>query len=92
VLEKMRLKCDFEVMELNEEKIAVPVGDNASIFQGVVKLNETAAFILNLLKQETSEEAIVEALLSEYDADRETIENDVKEYISKFADMGLITS
>jgi len=88
----MRLKCDFEVMELNEEKIAVPVGDNASIFQGVVKLNETAAFILNLLKQETSEEAIVEALLSEYDADRETIENDVKEYISKFADMGLITS
>ncbi len=87
----MRLKCDFEVMELNEEKIAVPVGDNASIFQGVIKLNETAAFILNLLKQETSEEAIVGALLSEYDADKETIEKDVKKYITKFTDMGLIT-
>ena len=87
----MRLKCDFEVMELNEEKIAVPVGDNASIFQGVIKLNETAAFILNLLKQETSEEAIVEALLAEYDAPREKIEKDVKKYITEFTDMGLIT-
>lgn len=88
----MRLKCDFEVMELNEEKIAVPIGDNASMFQGVIKLNETAAFILNLLKEETSEEAVVEALLSEYDGTRDKIEKDVNQYISKFTEMGLITS
>lgn len=87
----MRLKCDFEVMELNEEKIAVPVGDNASTFHGVVKLNDTAAFILNLLKEETSEESIIDALASEYDAPREKIAEDVKQYITKFTEKGLIT-
>jgi len=88
----MRLKCDFEVMDLNEEKIAVPVGDNATLFHGVIKLNDTAALILKLLKEDTSEEAIVEALLAEYDATKETVEKDVKQCITNFSDMGLITS
>ena len=88
----MRLKCDFEVMELNEEKIAVPVGDNATKINGVIKLNDTAASILELLKEETSEEAIVEAILSEYDADRVTVEKDVRKCIAEFTAMGVIFS
>ncbi len=88
----MHLKCDFEVMELNEEKIAVPVGENAAAFNGVIKLNDTAVSILNLLKKETSAEAIVDALLAEYDADRDTVEKDVEKYIVEFTNAGVITS
>lgn len=88
----MRLKCDFEVMDINDEKIAVPVGDHASEFHGVIKLNDTGAFILGLLKQETSEDDIVKAMMSRYDACKEEIEKDTKQCIAEFAKVGLITS
>ena len=86
----MHLKCNFEVMELSEEKIAVPVGDNAGLFHGVIKMNETAAYILELLKKESSEAEIIEAMMAEFNAPRGILEKDVRQYIEEFTEMGLI--
>ena len=47
----MRLKQTFEVMELDDQVIAVPVGDNASQVHGLFKMNETAAFVFKLLQK-----------------------------------------
>lgn len=86
----MRLKCDFEVMEFDSQKVAVPVGEYAKEFHGVVKLNETGVFILEQLKNDTTEEAIINALQAEYEAPRDLLEKDVKEYIENFTKMGLL--
>lgn len=86
----MRLKCDFEIMEFDTEKIAVPVGEYASEFHGVIKLNETAAFILEQLKQETNEEAIADALQGEYDAPRNVLQEDVRKCIEEFTKKGML--
>ena len=85
----MRLKREFETMRLNDHIIAVPVGDDAD-YHGVLKLNETAAFIFDLLKTETTVDAIVEKLEKEYDAPRETLEEDVKKYIAEFQERGFL--
>ena len=87
----MHLKYAFDTMELDELTIAVPVGESVSQFRGVIKLNETSAFILELLKYEISEEEIVNALEKEYDAPRELIIEDVRRYISEFEKRGLLT-
>lgn len=87
----MQLKCNFEVMEFDSQKIAVPVGENANEFHGVIKLNETAAFILEQLKEEASVEAIVEALKAEYDAPQELLEADVRKCIEEFTNKGLLS-
>jgi len=86
----LRLKYRFETMELEGETIVVPVGENVDQFRGVVKLNETAAFIFNLLKEETSEEAIVDAVEKEFDAPRSVIAADVKKYLVEFREKGLL--
>lgn len=86
----MHLKYAFDTMELDELTIAVPVGENVSQFRGVIKLNETAAYILKLLKNEISEEEIVKALEKEYDVPHELIIEDVKRYISEFEKRGLL--
>ena len=86
----MHLKYAFDTMELDELTIAVPVGESVSQFRGVIKLNETSAFILELLKYEISEEEIVNALEKEYDAPRELIIEDVRRYISEFEKRGLL--
>lgn len=86
----MRLKYTFETMELDDQLIAVPVGETASEFRGVIKLNEASAFIFGKLKQETTEDAIIEAMTEEYDAPREVLAADVKRVVNEFSEKGLL--
>lgn len=86
----MRLKYTFEVTKLGDYTIAVPVGNNVEGYSGVIRLNETAAFILDLLKEETSVEAVVEAMEKEYDAPRNVVEAEVKKFVKDFAEKGML--
>lgn len=86
----MRLKYMFETIELDEQIVAIPVGDKGNEFQGVIKLNETAAYIFNKLKEDTTKEAIIEALEKEYDIPVETLAKDVEHYIAMFTEKGLL--
>ncbi len=73
----MKLKDDFITQTIDDVQFLVPVGGEA--FSGVARSNETAAFIVDCLKEETTEEKIVDAMCAKYDAPRETIAADVKE-------------
>ncbi len=75
----MKLKADFITQEVEGVQFLVPVGREA--FRGLVRSNATAAFIVNCLKRETTEEEIVSALLEEYDVPRETAAGDVAEIL-----------
>ena len=75
----MKLKPDFITQDIDDTQFLVPVG--AEAFSGIVRSNRTAAFIVDRLKQDTSEEAIVEAMSREYDAPRERIAADVAEIL-----------
>ena len=60
-------------------------------FKGIVKNNETAAFIVEWLKADTTESTIVDKLLAEYKgADRPTVERDVTNIIGKLRSIGAI--
>ena len=76
----MKLKENYIVQEIDGEQFMVPVGGEA--FNGIVRSNETAAFIVDCLKEETTEERIVDAMCTEYNAPREVIAADVAEIIN----------
>jgi len=76
----MKLKPGFITQDIDDTQFLVPVG--AGAFNGVARNNATAAFIVNCLKRETTEEAIVDAMCAKYDAPRETIAADVKEILN----------
>lgn len=78
----MKLTMDFEILDLADEMVAVPVGDNVNSFHGVLKLNEEAAAIIRLLGQETTAEQIADELLKEYNVSREELLG----YINSFVD------
>lgn len=84
----MRLNKNFLTHKSRDEVIVVPAG-NAS-FSGVVKGNKTLGAILDLLKNETSVEQIVDAMQNEYDAPRDIIENDVVTVINRLRKIGAI--
>lgn len=86
----MHLKYLFETMQLDDQCIAVPVGDASYSYHGVIKLNDTSEYIFSLLKDDISESAIIDAVQQKYDAPREAIMKDVKNCIAYFSKKGLL--
>ena len=77
----MNLKCRFEMVNMQEETIAVPVGNGANRVHGVLKLNATGKVIIELLQEETSLERIIDRLSDLYEDDREAIAATVNKVI-----------
>lgn len=85
----MKLREDFITQDIDDTQFLVPVG--AESFNGIVRSNETAAFIVNCLKEETTEERIVDAMCEMYDAPRDVIASDVARVIETLRGIGALT-
>lgn len=86
----MKLKDGFITHDSDGEQIMVAVGDAAAQFHGLVRSNQTAAFIIDCLKQENTEEQIVDAVLEQFDASREMVTRDVHQMIANLKQIGAI--
>lgn len=87
----MKLKYTFEIMEMDDENIAVPVLESANKMMGVIKMNNTAMDIFEALKEETTEEEILASLVSKYDSSsKEDIAEYLHEFILKLSKAGMI--
>ena len=84
----MKLNPKFLTHETKGEHITVST--TGTDFNGLVRSNPTAAFIIEALKADTTESAIVDKLLAKYDVDRATAEKDVADIISKLDEIGAI--
>lgn len=80
----MKIKEGFVVKELAGQYVVVALGKASKIFNGIIKLNESAKLIWDKLSDGAEKDDIVEAIMNEYDGvDRETAENDVDKFISE---------
>lgn len=86
----MKLKKGFITHTIQDTQIMVAAGKAAESFHGLVRSNETAAFIVDCLKSETTEDGIVQALLAEYDVDEDTARRDVREILKKLESIGAV--
>ena len=77
----MKIKSGFIMREIAGDYIVVPTGKAAIDFNGLITVNETGMFLWNLLKDDTTEDELVNKMLEEFDIDRETASADVREYI-----------
>ena len=74
----MKINQDFTIQKVGDSYVAVAVGESSKGFHGMIRLNETGAFLWGKMSErDCTEEELVEALLGEYDIDRETATSDV---------------
>jgi hypothetical protein len=86
----MKLKKGFITHTIQGTQVMVAAGSAASTFSGLVRSNETAAFIVDCLKNETTKDDIVKKLTDTYEVDSTTAQNDVGAILSQLEQIGAI--
>lgn len=79
----MRINKEFVIREIAGDFIIVPTGSTALQFNGLMTVNEVGAFLWKLLQQETTEEALLQNVVSEYDVEEETARQDIEEFLQQ---------
>ena len=86
----MKIKSGFAKRNIAGSEIVVPVGENASKFNGMITLNETGSFFWDSLSQETTKEEVVEKVLEIYEVGREKAEADFDKFTAMLKENGLL--
>ena len=86
----MKIKNDFIVKEISDSTVVIPVGNRVADFNGMLNLNETGVFLFNLLKNDTTIEALVQSLVDEYEVTKEKANEDVITFVNKLKEADII--
>lgn len=87
----MQIKKDFTIQKVGNSYIAVAVGETSKTFHGMVRLNETGAFLWKKMSEgDVTVDELVDALLSEYEVDRETAAHDVEQLVAQLRESGIL--
>ena len=86
----MKLKHTFEIVNMGDELIAVPVGESSQQLHGVVKLNKEGFEIIELLQKDITEEDIVVRLANKYENSIDELKLLVHSYIKHLQEYELL--
>ncbi len=86
----MKIKENFMLRKVADCFVVVPIGAAVAQFNGMINLNEAGAFLWQLLENDTTEDAIVKAMLEQYDVDEATAKADVTNFVAQLKDADLI--
>ncbi len=87
----MIMNPKFELVEIAGEYMAVPVGDEAAAFQGIVALTDATYFLLQNMNVQQTKESLLDSLTNEFEVETSVAKKDLEELIPKLLDLGLIT-
>ena len=86
----MKRNTDFMLRDIAGEVILVPTGAATQQFNGMITLNEVAAFIWKNLDESESSEILVDKIMDEFEVDRETATRAVIGFVSALYESGLV--
>lgn len=79
----MKLKSSVYVTKVESDYVAVATGKAAQSFSGMIQMNETAAYVVELLQKRTNEEKMIKSLREEYGIDEATARRNVEGVLGK---------
>lgn len=86
----MKLKDGIVTGNIDGSDFAVATGKLAAKFNGIINNNPSAGFIFELLKTEQTLESVVDALEGKYDAPRDVLEADAKDFLNQLESYGIL--
>ncbi|MBS5703463.1 MAG: PqqD family protein [Butyricicoccus pullicaecorum] len=86
----MKIKQGFLLRRMADQFVVVAVGAAAQEFPGMMRLNGSGAFIWKQLEREVDENAVIRAVLEEYDVPEEQAAADVRRWIAQLRETGAL--
>ncbi len=86
----MKIKSGFILRQIAGSYVAVPVGARTVDFNGMITLNDTAAFLWHQLEQDCDRDALVEAVLAEYEVDEAHARRSVENFLDSLRQAGCL--
>ena len=91
-MNRMILNPSFEITNISDEYIAIPLGKAVKSFNGIIALNEASAFLLQKMDTPKSMDELSRLLTEEYDVDSISARKDIEDFFNKVSGTGLIIS
>lgn len=85
----MKIKEGFLLRQVAGQTVVLPTADDLDLNM-MITLNETGTFLWERLQEETDENALIAAILGEYDTDRETARIAVTGFLKKLDEHGFL--
>lgn len=86
----MKIKKELIKRDIAGDTILVPVGKSVYDSNGLFALNELGVFLWDRLPQAQDRDALLDAVLAEYDVSRDQAAADLDEFLGKLAEFGII--
>lgn len=77
----MKIKKEFMMRDICGENTLVPIGETASSFKGIIKMNNIGSFIWSNLEKVENEEEMTSLIVKEYKLSLNEAQNDVNDFI-----------
>lgn len=89
----MRIKPDFVLRKIGDGYVVVALGKAADEFRGIIRLNETGAFLFKAIQEggQTIDD-LISALEREYQVDVTVARKDVSAFVNQLQEAGAIVA
>ena len=86
----MKIKKELVKRDIAGDTILVPVGKTVYDSNGLFILNELGSFLWDRLETAENEEELLNAVLDEYEVTEETAKKDLRTFLDKLREMGIL--
>ncbi len=86
----MKLKYEFSINQMGDDFVAVPLGNGVIDFNGILKLNETAAFIIEKLNSDITFDSLVECVAEHFACEKKDAKDNVDSIVSELKEAKLL--
>ena len=86
----MKTKKGFMLRKVADKNVVVPIGQASVDFNGIINLNDTGAFLWNILSKGCTYDELVSSVLSEYDVNEDIAKRDIDAFLKTARDADVI--
>ena len=80
---KIKIKEGFLLRKVAGDHVVVPVGEAGKVFHGMIRLNDTGAFLWEQCRKETTKEQVLQAMAEKYEVDESVAADDLDRFLQQ---------
>ena len=86
----MKVQKEFVLREIAGDYVIIPTGKTVLTFNGLITVNEVGADLWKMLQSDVTFEELLRGILEEYEVDEETAREDIREFLEKLQQGGIL--